>query len=446
MSQSAATTQSFELTDKQKEVRAVFATAAKYFLIYGGSRSGKTFFICYAVLVRALKAPGSRHAIFRRHGVAVKQSIGKDTIPKVVELAFPGLELKWHEQDGYFKLPNGSEIWLAGLDDKDRVDKILGREFATLYFNEASEIPLQSYMVALTRLAQSCKMVDGRMLALKCYVDLNPTTSAHWTYQMWIRGVHPDGDRPIPGHEDNYAHITVNPMDNTANLPADYIRDLEDMPERQRKRFFLGLFSADDDNALWRRSYIKHDDPPELTRVVVAVDPAVTNEVGSDETGLIVAGTGGDKRGHVIADESGKFRPEEWARRAISLYDTYDADAIVCEVNQGGDMVESMIKAAARGRVIPVRKVRATKSKQIRAEPIAAMYEQGKVRHAHPFPELEDQMCTFTIGFDRKAAGYSPDRVDALVWALTDLFPRMTKRLASPPPMAPPTMNMPIAG
>ena len=161
---------SFDLTAKQKEVRATFTSAAKYLLVYGGSRSGKTFFICYSILVRAIKAPGSRHVIFRRHGVAVKQSIGKDTLPKVVSLAFPDMPMKWHEQDGYFSLGNGSEIWLAGLDDKDRVDKVLGREFATLYFNEASEIPLSSYMVATTRLAQQVYQTDGRKLALKCYV------------------------------------------------------------------------------------------------------------------------------------------------------------------------------------------------------------------------------------------------------------------------------------
>ncbi len=434
----------FELTAKQREVRAVFATGAKYFLIYGGSRSGKTFGICYAIMVRALKAPGSRHAIFRRHGVAVKQAIGKDTLPKVVALAFPGLTLKWHDQDGYFSLPNGSEIWLAGLDDKDRVDKVLGREFATLYFNEASEIPLTSYMVATTRLAQMVYDATGRQLALKCYVDLNPTTSAHWTYQMWVLGIHPDGGRKIEGHAENYVHLVVNPMDNADNLSPDYLRDLAAMPERQRRRFFDGVFTADDDNALWRRGWIKIDDAPEMQRIIVSIDPATTSEVGSDETGIIVAGIGKDGRGYVLADESGKFRPEEWARRAISMFDAYQADAIVAEVNQGGDMVEAVIRAESRGRIVPVRKVTATRSKHVRAEPIAALYEQGKVRHAGEFDTLVDQLCAFTIGFDRKQQGYSPDRVDALVWAMTDLFPQMVTK---PPTahMTPPPRSTPMA-
>ena len=433
----------FQLTERQCEVRKVFATAAKYLLVYGGSRSGKTFFIIYAIITRMIKSPGSRHVVFRQDGVDAKQSIGNETVPAVIALAYPDLELKWRDKDGYFEAPNGSQLWLAGLKDKERLDKVLGKEYATIYLNEASQITLEAFTTVLTRLAQSVTQVDGRRLALKCYVDLNPTVAAHWTYQMWVMGIHPDGGFEIPDKE-NYAHITVNPVDNADNLPADYIESLRNMPERQRRRFFEGRFTADDDNALWRRAYIKIDTPPEMKRVVVAVDPATTNNVGSDETGLIVCGLGSDNRGYVLADESGKFRPEQWARRAVSLYDTYDADAIVAEVNQGGDMVESMIRMAAKTRTIPVRKVTATRAKQVRAEPIAGDYEQGKIRHAEAFPTLEDQMCAFTIGFDRKAQGYSPDRVDALVWGFTDLMPRTTRKKTFTHVPAPAT-RMPMA-
>jgi len=182
-----------------------------------------------------------------------------------------------------------------------------------------------------------------------------------------------------------------------------------------------------------------------LVRVVVAIDPAVTAEVGSDETGLVVAGLSADGRGYVLADESGKYRPEEWARRAWSLFDTYDADAFVAEVNQGGDMVEAMIRQAGKGRTASFRKVTATRAKAVRAEPIAALYEQGKVRHASPLPILEDQMCAFTIGFDRKSQGYSPDRVDALVWALTDLFPQMVRKPQEHTHAPPPSISMPMS-
>jgi phage terminase large subunit-like protein len=420
-------TQTFDLTEKQKEIRAVFATGAKFFLVYGGSRSGKTFFIVYSIIIRMLKAPGSRHVVFRNDGVDAKQSIGNETVPAVLKLAFPGLTLKWNGEDNYYQAPNGSQLWLAGLKDKQRLDKVLGKEFATIYLNEASQITLEAFSIVQTRLAQTVMQVDGRRLPLRMYVDLNPTVAAHWTYQVWMNGINPEDKSRITDHGDLYRAIMCNPMDNAANLPSDYLDSLRNLPERMRRRFFDGAYTADDDNALWRRSWIQRDDAPELGRIVVSIDPATTNTAGSDETGLIVAGIAA-QRGYVLADESGKFRPEEWARRAISLYDTYAADAIVCEVNQGGDMVEAMIKAEARGRTIKVIKVTATRAKHVRAEPVAALYEQGKVRHADSFPELEDQLCAFTVDFDRKAKGYSPDRVDALVWAMTELFPGIVDR------------------
>ena len=436
----------FELTAKQSEVRKIFATGARYLLVYGGARSGKTFFIVYAIITRALKAPGSRHAVFRQDGVDAKQSIGNETIPEVVRLAYPDLVMKWRDKDGYYELPNGSQIWLCGLKDKQRLDKVLGKEFVTIYLNEASQITLEALGVIITRLAQTVRQVDGRMLQQKLYVDLNPTVAAHWTYQMWILGLRPEDGKPLPDFEAEYAHITVNPSDNVVNLDPTYIKSLADAPERLRRRFFEGRFTADDDNALWQRRYIKHEDPPEMKRVVVAVDPATTNNPGSDETGIIVLGLGIDNRGYVLADESGKFRPEEWARRAVSTFDTFDADCIVAEVNQGGDMVEAMVRQASPNRVIPYKAVNATKAKQTRAEPCAGFYEQGKIRHAMPFPELEDQMCSFTIGFDRAAQGYSPDRVDALVWASKALFPDIAQNKPKPKTFAPPPRANAMSG
>lgn len=418
----------FRLTAKQAEIRDALAGPKKHSLIYGGSRSGKTFLICYAIATRALMAPGSRHAIFRKHGVSVKQSIGRDTLPKVFSLAYPAAPVRWYDQDGMFTVGQDAEIWLAGLDDKDRVDKVLGKEFASTYFNEASEIALSSYDVAQTRLAQSIKKVDGKPLALRSYVDLNPTTAAHWTYKLYIEGVHPEGGTLNP---DDYQAFVANPTDNADNLPPDYIESLRNLPERQRKRFFLGQFAADVENALWRRDYIKRADwPGDLQRVVVAIDPAASSQAGSDETGVVCAGVSSDQIGHVLADESGRYRPEEWARRAISLFDQYSADRIVAEVNNGGEMVEAVIRAQRPD--IPFKAVRASRGKVTRAEPIAALYERGKVRHVGEFQALEDQMCSFTIDFDRSAQGYSPDRVDALVWAMTDLFPDVTDRVPDP--------------
>jgi predicted phage terminase large subunit-like protein len=435
-------TPSFDLTPRQKEVRAVFATGAKYFLIYGGSRSGKTFLTIYTIIMRMLKAPGSRHVVFRNDGVDAKQSIGNETIPAVLALAFPGLALKWHGDDNYYEAPNGSQLWLAGLKDKARLDKVLGKEFATIYLNEASQITLEAFGVVQTRLAQTVAQTNGERLPLRLYVDLNPTVAAHWTYQIWVSGIHPADGKPIKGHVEQYRHMTINPADNAENLPADYLEALENLPERMKRRFFDGAYTADDDNALWRRGWIKHDSLDQYERILVSVDPATTNKVGSDETGIITVARGGDKRGYVLADDSGKYRAEDWAQRAVSLFDTYQADAIVAEVNQGGDMVEAMIKAAARGRTIPVIKINAWRGKHLRAEPVAALYEQGKIRHAGEFAALEDQLCSFTVDFDREKQGYSPDRMDALVHGFTELFPGMTKRADQETYIIPPRMGI----
>lgn len=421
---------SFSLTPKQKELLPHLGRrGTKHSLIYGGSRSGKTFLVCYGIATRGLRAPGSRHGIFRKHAVAVKQSIGRDTFPKVMKLAYPDAAYKWYEQDGVFVFGNGSEVWCAGLDDKERVDKVLGKEYATIYENEASELSYDAHTTLMTRLAQNVEATVGAPgpLPLRNYVDLNPTTQSHWTYRLFVQGVDPESKRPV--NRQDYSYFVANPVDNAGNLPPDYLESLKYLPEAKRKRFFLGEFSGDAEDALWTRSVIERlfvltdKDMPDFVRVVVAIDPATTSEAGSDETGLIVAAIDKEGFGCVLEDASGVMKPEEWAMRAVSLYNYYKADSIVAEKNQGGEMVESTIKAQARGAWVPVKLVHASRGKVTRAEPISALYARRRVRHIREFPELEDQMCSFTTGFDRTKAGYSPDRVDALVWAMTELFP-----------------------
>ena len=406
-------------------------TPARFQLLYGGSRAGKTALFVSAILDRAMNAAGSRHLIVRKEGSAAKRAIAKDTLPKMWAVKFPGLTLptfKAHD-GGYFELPNGSQIWIGGLNDEKAMERILGNEYATVFVNEASECTYEAFIMLRSRLAQSCKTLSGADLKQRFYVDLNPTVRVHWTYQIWIAGVEPQDKRKIPDHEENYKFSVINPDDNRENLTREYLNDLDALPERQRRRFRDGVYTADHDNALWRRKFISYEDsPPEMIRVVVAIDPAVSSEIGSDETGIIVMGLGVDRRGYVIADESGRFRPEEWARRAISAFHTYDADKIIAEINNGGAMVEATIKAVARGAVIPYKGVHATRGKFLRAEPIAALYEMGKVRHVEPMTQLEDQMCSFIVGEDRDKKGYSDDRVDALVWAGTELFPRIVQK------------------
>jgi phage terminase large subunit-like protein len=140
----------------------------------------------------------------------------------------------------------------------------------------------------------------------------------------------------------------------------------------------------------------------------------------ADETGIVVAGKDSDGHGYVLADASGRYAPAEWAKAAIAAYRAHGADRIVAEVNNGGDMVEATLRIVDPS--VAYSAVHAARGKIARAEPVAALYEQGRVHHLGAFPALEDQMCGFVHDFDRAAAGYSPDRVDALVWALTELL------------------------
>ena len=153
---------------------------------------------------------------------------------------------------------------------------------------------------------------------------------------------------------------------------------------------------------------------------MVAIDPAVSTTEGSDETGIIVAGVGKEGHGYLLDDLSGRFQPHEWAARAIEAYRKHEADRLVAEVNQGGAMVEATIRVQDPN--VAYKAVSASRGKVTRAEPVAALYEQRRVHHVGSFPELEDQLCSFTSDFDRARAGYSPDRVDGLVWALTELM------------------------
>jgi phage terminase large subunit-like protein len=174
--------------------------------------------------------------------------------------------------------------------------------------------------------------------------------------------------------------------------------------------------------ALWRQDWIDEQrvaTAPELERIVVAVDPPVTATASSDACGLIVAGIGPDRRAYVIADRTLQGRePAAWARAAVAAYRDFAADRIIAEVNQGGDLVDSVIRQVDPN--VPIGLVRATRGKWVRAEPVAALYAEGRVAHVGELPLLEAQLLAF--GVDGLAGGKSPDRLDALVWALTELL------------------------
>ena len=184
----------------------------------------------------------------------------------------------------------------------------------------------------------------------------------------------------------------------------------------------LGEIVEESTESLWRRAWIEEariDAAPEMRRVIVAIDPPVTSTAWSDACGIIVAGLGVDGRAYVLADRTIQGRsPDVWAKAAIAAYDDFAADRLVAEVNQGGDLVVGVVQQYAPN--VPVAKVRATRGKWVRAEPVASLYAEGRVVHVGRFDALEDQLVAF--GVDGTVKGKSPDRADALVWAITELL------------------------
>lgn len=387
-------------------------------MLYGGSRSGKTTIIVRNIILRAMKTP-SRHLMARFRFNHAKMSLWYDTIPKVMKMCFPGVRWTENKSDWFITLHLGtdaegnkltSEIWLGGVDDKDRVEKILGNEYSTIYLNECSQINYEAVTMLHTRLAEN----SG--LKLRFYYDCNPPGKKHWTYQMFVEG-------KIPGTQDNHKYnceyLLLNPGDNTDNLPEAYIRILESLPKRQRDRFLHGLFLTDIEGALWTDAQISEAKVKPSTivvKTVIAVDPAVTNNDTSDETGIVPCSIDDTGDGIVHDDWSCKASTQTWAQRVVNCYYAYDANYVVAETNQGGDLVIDAIKNIDP--TIKVVKVHASKGKFARAEPVQQLYEQGKIRHEKECPLLEAEMTEWV---PEDSSG-SPNRIDALVWGLSHLM------------------------
>lgn len=438
-----------KLTERQQAAQSVCAGDSTHVMLWGGSRSGKTFLHTRNVVMRALKAPGSRHGIFRFRLNHLKASVFLDTFPKVMRLAFRGVEWTPHTQEMFVDLPNKSQIWFAGLDDKDRTEKILGMEFATLYFNECSQIPLGSVNTAMTRLAQLAQQeVEGAQpspLKLRAYYDCNPPAKSHWTYRLFIEKRDPETRLQIR-NPDDYSSFQINPTDNMANLSPEYLRQLENLPARMRARFLEGRFADANPNALFPEASIDKwramdGAPPTMVRVVVAVDPSGADDADNadnDEIGIVVVGLAQDGNAYVLEDCSVKAGPATWGRIATSAFDRHAADCVVGETNYGGAMVQQTIQVA-RPRT-PFRKVTASRGKHVRAEPFSALYEAGKVRHVGMFPELEEELAGFsTTGY---TGSRSPNRADALIWALSELFPAIVRPTTKAEIVVPrPTVN-----
>jgi hypothetical protein len=401
----------FEKTPKQHELQELLIKY-RHVLAYGGSRSGKSLGLVRATIMRGIMKP-SKHLMVRFRFNHARTSLGHETIPFVINNCFPGVDIRENKSDNYWTIPcvggGESELWLGGTDDKDRIEKVLGSEYSTIYANECSQIPFDAISMLWTRLAENSGLNQ------RFYYDCNPPGKKHWTHKIFMEGILPDGTP----HTLDTGAISMNPTDNLANLSPEYIAALEALPLRQRQRFLLGLYLTDVEGALWTDMMVSNARVKKfgkLRKTSIGVDPSVTNTPHSDECGIMAFSLDENMEGVLHRDHSLKASTEKWAKAVVDAYHEHEANDVVAEVNNGGDLVENVIHQVDPN--IKVVKVRAAKGKLARAEPVAHLYEQGKIAHEAEFPDLETELTE--TKFDEIKA--SPNRLDALCWVAHHLM------------------------
>ena len=430
----------------QQRCRKLLQGPQRYTLIYGGARAGKTLLFVHAVISRALQVPGSRHLICRATASSVMKSIWLDTFPTVMRCRFPDVTWKSDKNLGFVRFPNGAEIWFLGLDKQEKVNKILGTEFCTIYFNECNEIVYTTIDLVLTRLAQVVFRSNGEMLVQRAYFDLNPVGTQHWTYQLFVKKLNPETKKEVFNPYD-YVYGQLNPAENAETLSQATVLSYQHMPDRRRKRFWLGEFQDQIEGQLWPVDILDRcrDDITErpghnyLKRVVVGVDPSGTQgdpSQRSDLVGIVVVGIGIDNLVYVLEDLTTGEGPEVWGKIVIDAYHRWFADVICIEDNFGGELVRAVVRV--HDKVANIKRVHASKGKVVRAEPVSVLYthdhEEGRglVRHCGLMADLEDEMQNFSV------AGYegtkSPNRADAMIWGITELAVKPRPKWATDEP------------
>jgi phage terminase large subunit-like protein len=375
-------------------------------LILGGRGSGKTRAGAEAVLQMVRTGQAKHIALIGEtlHDVSEVMILGRSGILKN---ALPDEYPRFIRSERKLIFPCGAEAAIFSAKDPD---SLRGPQFDFAWCDEFAKWPnpveTRTMLAMSLRLGENPRQVittTPRPLKILRELINSPTT--------------------ILTHASTYA--------NSAYLAKSFLRTIQERYENTRigRQELEGILFDDYEGSLWNRAMLdkqRIDTMPnknDFSRIIVAVDPPISSHSGSDECGIIVAGIdfSTPKKAFILADLSGKsMTPTQWARRAIDAYYTYQADRIVAEINQGGEMVQSVIETIDA--TVPFKGVFARRGKTSRAEPVAAQYEKGIVFHVGQFPELEDQMCGFTPYQIYAKNTRSPDRVDALVWGLTDLL------------------------
>ena len=388
-----------------------FLRPSRYKGAFGGRGSGKSHFFAEAVVERCIMQPGSRIVCVREVQKSLKDSVKRLIEDKISALGVGGrFDVKATE----IGTPGGGVIVFQGLQDHtaESVKSLEG-------FNVAWAEEAQSLSARSMELLRPTIRAPGSEL----WFSWNPRSAADPVDEL-LRGITPPPDAIV--RQVNYSDNPFFPVE----LEAEREYDERTKPARYG-HIWLGAYEPVAIGAIWDRLMLhrnRRQDMPEMSRILVSVDPAVSNEAGSDEHGVVVVGIGADGRGYLLADYSLRGSPMQWAGRAVAALDEFGADAIVIERNQGGDMCAQTLRTVRPH--LRIIEVVATRGKHVRAEPIAALYSLDRISHVGTFQRLEDQMCQMTAG------GYegdgSPDRVDAMVWGFTELFPAINRAKAKP--------------
>lgn len=378
----------------------------RYFLVTGGRGSAKSFHVSTMLLNLTYEA-GHIILFTRWTMVSTHISIIPEFIEKIERLnKFDDFIIN---QTEIVNKRTGSKIIFRGIKTSQgtataNLKSISG--VTTWVLDEAEELHDQDVFDKIN-LSIRTKNTPNRVILI-----MNPSFRSHWIYEEWFRKKREDT---------TYIHTSY--LDNYHNLDKSFLDEAERIKSSNIIRYnhlFLGDWLDDAEGLLWNMALINRQRvsvKPEFKRVVVSLDPASTANKKSDETGITVEGIDFNGNGYFLEDRSGIYTPNEWGSVACQLADKWNADCIVAEKNQGGDMVEYVIRQINKR--IRVKLVHATKGKYTRAEPIFSLYEQGKIFHLGYHTILERQMVTFNPDETEE----SPDRVDAMVWGFTELFP-----------------------
>ena len=378
---------------------------SRYKGAHGGRGSGKSTNFAMMAVHKHANEHGVRGVCVREIQKTLKESAKKLIEDTVVRL---GLATRMDSLTSEIRTPGGGTIMFQGMQDHtaESIKSFEGLDW--VWIEEAQTLSARSLELLRPTLREAGSEI---------WASWNPRNASDPIDRL-LRGIE------LPKRS---VVVEANYFDNphfTEELELERQHDERTNPDRYA-HVWLGAYEPQALGAIWTRQVLHEGRLPEMQvdreRTLVGVDPAVTDTDVSDHHGIAVCAKGADDRGYMLEDASLKGSPHQWATRAVAMFDKWDADAIVVEINQGGDMVKHTIQTIRKS--IPIIEVRATRGKHVRAEPISAMYTLGRISHIGTWPEMEDQFCKFT------SSGYegedSPDRAEAAIWAFTELFPEL---------------------